>query len=77
MTDSKKWPLQVLMRSIIAQADMNELGMSNQQVYQGGKMNVLTIQSATIIAATLPILAVYPFLQKYFVKGILIGAVKG
>ncbi|TBL76353.1 carbohydrate ABC transporter permease [Paenibacillus thalictri] len=77
MTDSKKWPLQVLMRSIIAQADMNELGLSNQQVYQGGKLNVLTIQSATIIAATMPILAVYPFLQKYFVRGILIGAVKG
>lgn len=78
ITDSKKWPLQVLMRNIVAQADMSELGMSNQQMYGGrGKLNVLTIQSATIIAATLPIVAVYPFLQKYFVKGIMLGSVKG
>ncbi|MNR33592.1 hypothetical protein D3C85_1512770 [compost metagenome] len=35
------------------------------------------IQAASIILATLPILVVYPFLQKYFVKGVLIGSVKG
>ena len=36
-----------------------------------------TIKYATIIVTTLPILCVYPFLQKYFVKGMMIGAVKG
>lgn len=77
INDSQKWPLQVLMRNIVSQANLNELGVSNQQLYAGGKFNVLTIQSATIIAATVPILAVYPFLQKYFVKGIMLGAVKG
>jgi putative aldouronate transport system permease protein len=76
LTDSKKWPLQVLLRGIIAQADLNEIGASNQQRYDGN-LNVLTIQSATIIAATLPIVLVYPFLQKYFVKGIMLGSVKG
>jgi putative aldouronate transport system permease protein len=76
ITDSKKWPLQVLLRGIIAQADLNEIGASNQQRYDGN-LNVLTIQSATIIAATLPIVLVYPFLQKYFVKGIMLGSVKG
>lgn len=35
------------------------------------------IQAASILVATLPILLVYPFLQKYFVKGVLIGSVKG
>ena len=34
------------------------------------------IKSATIIVATLPILALYPFVQKYFVKGVMIGSVK-
>ena len=36
-----------------------------------------TIQFATIVVATAPILCVYPFIQKYFVKGIMVGAVKG
>ena len=36
-----------------------------------------TIQFATIVVATVPILAIYPFIQKYFVKGVMIGAVKG
>ena len=42
-------------------------------------MNVVTdgIRSATIVASTLPILSVYPFLQKYFIKGVMIGAIKG
>jgi len=44
----------------------------------GDKMPVgETIKYATIIAATVPILLLYPFLKKYFVKGVLIGAVKG
>ncbi|MBO9610444.1 MAG: carbohydrate ABC transporter permease [Paenibacillaceae bacterium] len=77
INDSSKWPLQVLMRNIVSQADMSELGVSNQQMYGGAKLNVLTIQSATIVAATLPIVCAYPFLQKYFAKGIMLGAVKG
>ena len=36
-----------------------------------------TIRSATIIVAVLPILAVYPFIQKYFMSGVMLGAVKG
>ena len=36
-----------------------------------------TIKYATVIVATVPILCIYPFLQKYFVKGVMIGAVKG
>jgi putative aldouronate transport system permease protein len=47
-------------------------------VFQGDQMQVgETIKYATIIIATVPILCVYPFLQKYFVKGVMIGAVKG
>jgi putative aldouronate transport system permease protein len=35
------------------------------------------VRAATVIASTVPILLVYPFLQKYFIKGVLIGSVKG
>lgn len=37
----------------------------------------ITIKYATILVATLPVLLVYPFLQRYFVKGVMVGAVKG
>lgn len=46
--------------------DMNNTGVT-----------VFTIKMAIIIFATLPILLVYPFLQKYFMKGVLVGSVKG
>jgi putative aldouronate transport system permease protein len=42
-----------------------------------GMVNSDAVKSATIMVATLPILMVYPFLQKYFVKGIMIGSLKG
>lgn len=77
LNDSRKWPLQVLLRGIIIQADLNEIGVNNQNLYGGVRYNLLTIQSAAIMAATLPIVLVYPFLQKYFVKGMLLGSVKG
>lgn len=38
---------------------------------------VETVRAATVVIAVLPILCVYPFLQKYFVKGIMVGALKG
>lgn len=39
--------------------------------------NAVTIKAASIVVATVPILVVYPFVQKYFVKGVMIGGVKG
>ena len=47
-------------------------------VTQGDQIAVgETVKYATIVVATLPILCVYPFIQKYFVKGVMIGAIKG
>ena len=40
-------------------------------------MKSKTVKYATIVVATLPILLIYPLLQKYFVKGVMVGAVKG
>ena len=50
----------------------------NQPGVEGGKNAVLaeTIQCAAVVFSTVPILIVYPFLQKYFVQGVMIGAVK-
>ncbi len=64
--DRKYYPLQLILREILILSDTDE-----------GFMMSETIQFATIVVATIPILCVYPFIQKYFVKGIMVGAVKG
>ncbi|RAV16064.1 carbohydrate ABC transporter permease [Paenibacillus contaminans] len=68
------WPLQLVMREILIQNATDNMMTS---VGGGDRMPVgETIKYATIIVATVPILLLYPFLQKYFVKGVMIGAVK-
>lgn len=72
--DSRKWPIQVLLRQVIY--SVASLGDSS-----GGEDQRIAISSsvknAVIIVSTLPILLVYPFLQKHFAKGMLLGSVKG
>lgn len=68
------YPLQLILRTILVQDDTAAMS--------SGSMESLALSSdsvkyATIVVATLPILAIYPFLQKYFVKGVMVGAVKG
>lgn len=80
INDNTKWPLQVLLRSIII--DMNALNMRGvgTAISQDSNKIMLTpenIKAATIVFAVTPIVLVYPFLQKYFVKGIMLGSVKG
>ncbi|RKL68170.1 ABC transporter permease [Salipaludibacillus neizhouensis] len=74
ISDSAKWPVQVLLRQIVVLAS----GLN----YDGGEYTNIpppeqTVKMATIVVATIPILIVYPFLQKYFAKGALLGSVKG
>lgn len=69
------YPLQLVLRQILITNDTQSMIFG---VDAGSQMAVSeTIKYAIIIIATLPILLVYPFLQKYFVKGIMVGAVKG
>jgi len=67
-----KIPLQLALRSILIQEQLNTGANASDQM--GLAEN---IKFATILVATVPILLVYPFIQKYFVKGVMIGAVKG
>ncbi len=75
MRDRSKYPLSLIMREILILSSMDDMmgGVASEEKYSIGK----SLQYATIVVSTLPILAVYPFLQKYFVKGMMIGAVKG
>jgi len=77
ITDQRRWSLPLLLRSIIYQNDMSGLGTIDIMLMRERVINPENIQAATIIFATVPIALVYPFLQKHFTKGILIGAIKG
>lgn len=71
INDSSKWTLQVFVRQVTVSADaIGNLDPNYIPPEQGLKF-------AVIVVATLPILVFYPFLQKYFTKGMLIGSVKG
>ncbi len=72
--DREQYPLQVILREILLQ---NDVGSMSAGVSVADQEAVgMTIKYATIVVATVPILCVYPFLQKYFTKGVMIGAVK-
>ncbi|VTR59288.1 carbohydrate ABC transporter permease [Paenibacillus lautus] len=74
LRDRDLFPLQLILREILIQNDTSSMMTS---VGGGDRMPVgETIKYATIMVATLPILFLYPFLQKYFVKGVMIGAIK-
>ncbi|MEK3712969.1 MULTISPECIES: carbohydrate ABC transporter permease [unclassified Paenibacillus] len=75
LRSSELFPLQVLLRNMVlagtsSSGDVTGIGGDNQIVEE-------SLKYATIMVSTLPILAVYPFIQKYFVQGAMIGAVKG
>lgn len=75
LSDRSKYPLQLVMREILIANDVNS--MSGTTSSADTEMIAMSIKYASIIVATLPILVVYPFLQKYFVGGVMIGSVKG
>jgi len=76
LNDSDKWPIQILLRQMIILAANTGIGdsaaMEDQFVIP--QQNV---RMATVIVSVVPILVVYPFLQKYFAKGVMLGSVKG
>ena len=71
----KKFPLQLVLRQILLENSGNEVADDLNSTR--GERIAETVQYAIIMVATIPILCVYPFIQKYFEKGIMIGAVKG
>ena len=75
LRDNDKLPIQNVMRSIlIANSNiLNSSATNSDQVNQFAE----SIKYSTIMLTTIPVLCIYPFLQKYFVKGVMIGAVKG
>lgn len=75
MNDPTHYPLQSYLQTVIIQQDMS--AMSDSEVELMKQLSNQTVKSAQIFLGALPIIAVYPFLQKFFVKGIVLGSVKG
>lgn len=73
-----KYPLQLVLRSILIQND-TQASVAGTAMYQAGEDYAarMLLKYSTIIVSIVPIICVYPFLQKYFTKGIMIGALKG
>ncbi|RFB18391.1 carbohydrate ABC transporter permease [Bacillus sp. HNG] len=73
INDAAKWPIQVLLRQIVVLAS----GLSyDSSEFTNIPPPDITIKMAVIVVATIPVLMVYPFLQKYFTKGAMLGSMK-
>ena len=74
--DRKYYPLQLILRNIIVTAETSagDMSLMDPNFVEPPKQS---IKMAVIVVATVPIMCVYPFLQKYFVKGVMVGALKG
>lgn len=73
LSDTAKMPLQVVLKEMLLDAT----AQNSEMVEQAAKFTPEALKNATVFISVLPFVVVYPFLQKYFVKGLTIGAVKG
>jgi len=73
MNDNENYPLQTYLYTVIQEQSVQTLGQAKDLA----TVNSVTLKAAQIFIAMIPILFLYPFLQKYFTKGIVLGAVKG
>ncbi|GGF86041.1 protein LplC [Paenibacillus albidus] len=73
ITDTAKYPMSTLLQTIVVQRDLSSMSVSADEIQA---LSNRTVKTAQIFIATLPIILVYPFLQRFFVKGIVLGSVK-
>ena len=73
-----KYPLQTYLATIVQDANMSNMrNLSEEKLQQLAVLSDKSVRIAQIFLGALPIMLVYPFLQKYFIKGLVVGSVKG
>ncbi|MDI9521498.1 MAG: carbohydrate ABC transporter permease [Bacillota bacterium] len=76
LNDNALYPLQLVLRDILIQDDTAGISMDVTKQLEQQRLRYL-LQYSTIVVATVPVAVLYPFVQKYFVSGIMVGAIKG
>ncbi|MGG1517730.1 carbohydrate ABC transporter permease [Paenibacillus oryzisoli] len=73
INDAAKQPVQLFLRQIL----LASVAISGDAAEAANSVNPISVQMASVVVTTLPILVVYPFIQKHFTRGVLLGSVKG
>lgn len=76
INDPKKMPLQTYIQSLVADISNKINSMTPEEILQYSQISNMTFNAAKIVVAMVPVMVIYPVLQKYFVKGLVMGAVK-
>jgi len=77
LQDENKFPLQLILRQILIQGQTDDMIQATSESFLAQQLSVEGLKYAVLIVANLPMLMLYPFLQRYFVKGVMIGSLKG
>lgn len=78
LNDEWRYPLQMILRRLVIEDDLTQVYKYDSAAFSGPTaMHTKNAQMAAVVIAMVPILMVYPFLQKHFAKGVMIGAIKG
>lgn len=77
LQDQNKFPLQLILRQILIQGQTDDMIQATSESFLAQQLSVEGVKYAVLIVANLPMLMLYPFLQRYFVKGVMIGSLKG
>ena len=77
LNSQSKYPLQIILRNILIMNEIDANMMVSVEALERSQGLRELLKFSLIVVASVPVLAIYPFVQKYFVKGIMIGAIKG
>ena len=75
LNNSNKYPLQIYLRELLLEGEMTDYREAERATRTA--FSSMSLKAAVLVVSTLPILIAYPFLQKYFVKGMMVGSIKG
>lgn len=77
LSDSKLFPLSLVLRDILTKNNTSTMLQTSGTAINDRELYGVSMKYACIVVASLPVLMLYPYLQRYFVKGVMLGAVKG